>query len=68
MKSNKSPVESLAYRKTHNPEKVYQNTPNSNACGITKETDQLNSYENRLDKSMVSSLKENPFNISINPI
>ena len=68
MKSNKSPVESLAYRKTHNPERVYQNTPNSNACGITKETDQLNSYENRLDKSMVSSLKENPFNISINPI
>jgi hypothetical protein len=68
MKSNKSIVESLAPRKMHNVEKVYQNTPNSNACGITKESEQLNSYENRLDKSTLASLKNNPFNIQVNPI
>ena len=68
MKSNKSIVESLAPRKMHNVDKVYQFTPNSNACGITKENEQLNSYENRLDKSTLASLKNNPFNIQVNPI
>lgn len=68
MKSNKDIVESLAPRKTHNVDKVYQITPNANACGVTKEAEQLNSYENRLDKSLLSSLKENPFNINVNPI
>ena len=68
MKSNKSIVESLAPRKMHNVEKVYQPTPNSNVNGITKESSQLNSYENRLDKDTLSSLKTNPFNIQVNPI
>ena len=68
MKSNKSIVESLAPRKMHNVEKVYQATPNSNVNGITKESSQLNSYENRLDKDTLSSLKNNPFNIQVNPI
>jgi len=68
MKANKSIVESLAPRKTHNVEKVYQTTPNSNVNGITKESSQLNSYENRLDKNTLSSLKNNPFNIQVNPI
>jgi len=68
MKSNKSIVESLAPRKMHNVDKVYQFTPNSNAAGITKESQQLNSYENRLDASTLSSLKTNPFNIQVNPI
>ena len=68
MKSNKSLVESLAPRKTHNADKVYQITPNANACGVTKESEQLNSYENRLDRELLSSLKENPFNINVNPI
>ena len=49
-------------------EKVYQTTPNSNVNGITKESSQLNSYENRLDKNTLSSLKNNPFNIQVNPI
>jgi hypothetical protein len=68
MKANKSVVESLAPRKMHNVEKVYQTTPNSNVNGITKESSQLNSYENRLDKNTLSSLKNNPFNIQVNPI
>ena len=68
MKSNKTIVESLAPRKMHNVEKVYQPTPNSNVNGITKESSQLNSYENRLDKDTLSSLKTNPFNIQVNPI
>ena len=68
MKENKSVVESLAPRKMHNVEKVYQTTPNSNVNGITKESSQLNSYENRLDKNTLSSLKNNPFNIQVNPI
>ena len=68
MKSNKSIVESLAPRKTHNVEKVYQATPNSNVNGITKESSQLNSYENRLDKDTLGALKTNPFNIQVNPI
>ena len=68
MKANKSIVESLAPRKMHNVEKVYQTTPNSNVNGITKESSQLNSYENRLDKNTLSSLKNNPFNIQVNPI
>ena len=68
MKSNKSIVESLAPRKMHNVEKVYQATPNSNVNGITKESSQLNCYENRLDKDTLSSLKNNPFNIQVNPI
>lgn len=68
MKSNKSIVESLAPRKTHNVEKVYQATPNSNVNGITKESSQLNSYKNRLDKDTLSALKTNPFNIQVNPI
>ena len=65
---NNSLVESLAPRKTHNADKVYQITPNANACGVTKESEQLNSYENRLDRELLSSLKENPFNIRVNPI
>ena len=68
MKSNKSIVESLAPRKMQNVDKIYQFTPNSNAGGITKETEQLNSYENRLDVSTLSALKNNPFNIQVNPI
>ena len=68
MKSNKSIGESLAPRKMHNVEKVYQATPNSNVNGITKESSQLNSYENRLDKDTLSALKNNPFNIQVNPI
>jgi hypothetical protein len=68
MKSNKSVGESLAPRKMHNVEKVYQATPNSNVNGITKESSQLNSYENRLDKDTLSALKNNPFNIQVNPI
>tara|TARA_B100001778_G_C18605136_1_gene639372 strand:- start:3946 stop:5910 length:1965 start_codon:yes stop_codon:yes gene_type:complete len=68
MKANKSIVESLAPRKIHNVEKIYQTTPNSNINGITKESSQLNSYENRLDKNTLSSLKNNPFNIQVNPI
>ena len=68
MKSNKSIVESLAPRKMHNVEKVYQATPNSNVNGITKESSQLNSCENRLDKDTLSALKNNPFNIQVNLI
>ena len=68
MKSNKSIGESLARRKIHNVEKVYQTTPNSNINGVTKERSQLNSYENRLDKDTLSILANNPFNIQVNPI
>jgi hypothetical protein len=69
MKSNKSIVESLAPRKSHNIEKVYQNIPNAlNTAEITKEPLDLNSYEKRLDKDTLTALKDNPFNIQVNSI
>lgn len=68
MKTNKLAEESLAPRDKHNISTIYQQTPNANACGITKETEQLNSYENRLDTSTLDSLKSNPFNLTINPL
>lgn len=68
MKINKLEEESLAARDKHNISTIYQQTPNANACGITKETEQLNSFENRLDSSTLNSLKNNPFNLSINPL
>ena len=69
MKSNKAIIESEMQRVTHNPDKLYQNTPNSNIYGITKEKNQLNSYTDYLDPSAIlSALKDNPFNITINPI
>jgi hypothetical protein len=66
IKTNKTIEESLSSRTEGNIARIYQNTPNSNACGITKETMQLNSYENRLDPENLKMLKNNPFNISIN--
>ena len=69
MKSNKGVVESLAPRKSHNIEKVYQNIPNSaNTAEITKEPLHLNSYEKRLDKDTLTALKDNPFSIQVNSI
>lgn len=68
MKSNKTIPESLAPREKHNIGKIYQQTPNANACGITKESEQLNSVEHRLDPSMLNSLKDNPYNLTVNPI
>jgi hypothetical protein len=67
VKSNKTISESISQRSEGNLGRIYQQTPNTNACGITKETDQLNSYENRLDPNTLSQLKTNPYNLSIIP-
>jgi len=67
VKSNKTIGESISQRTEGNVGRIYQSTPNTNGCGITKETEQLNSYENRLDPNTLSQLKSNPYNLSITP-
>jgi len=54
---------------TTNISKIYQSTPIAlTEENITKQTDKNNSYNNRLDSSILSSLIENDNIIKINPI
>lgn len=63
-------VDSMAPRDVHNPTRVYQPGPQRvEACDITKSVNSLpNAIENRLDPGILSNLKNNPYNISVNPI
>jgi hypothetical protein len=55
-------------RNTGNIGKVYQTMLDPDSCTTTKEHQYLNSNENRLDPKMLSSLTNNPYNLSVNPI
>ncbi len=69
MKTNKLITDSYSQRESGNVEIIYQKGPEIDNCGITKDNQtNNNAYENRLDGSILESLKSNDFNIGINPI
>jgi hypothetical protein len=68
MKTNKLVDDSYAAREAGNVGVIYQTSPEINECEITREQNMNNAYENRLDGSLMDSLKDNEFNININPI
>lgn len=68
MKSEKLMEDSIAMRQAGNISKIYQQAPEKQECVITKENEQLNSLENRLDPTTLNSLNDNPFSIKINDI
>lgn len=68
MKTNKLIDDSYAARETGNVGVIYQTSPEINECEITREQNMNNAYENRLDGSLMDSLKNNEYNININPI
>lgn len=68
MKTNKLIDDSYAAREAGNVGVIYQTSPEINECEITREQNMNNAYENRLDGSLMDSLKDNEFNININPI
>ena len=68
MKSNRLVADSYAARDAGNVNVIYQVGPSLDGCSLTQDTDTKNAYENRLDGSILKSLKGNEFNIGINPI
>jgi len=68
MKTNKLVDDSYAAREAGNVGVIYQTSPEINECEITREQNMNNAYENRLDGSLMDSLKDNEYNININPI
>lgn len=68
MKTNKLIDDSYAARESGNVGVIYQTSPEINECEITREQNMNNAYENRLDGSLMDSLKNNEYNININPI
>lgn len=68
MKSNRLVGDSYAVREAGNVNVIYQRSPEMDECTITRDTDDMNAYENRLDGNLLSGLQSNEFNININPI
>lgn len=70
MHTDKLNTDSISYRKLGNVNHVYQNTPfiSIDKDEITKEPEQVNAYKDRLSGNILQSLKNNKFNIGINPI
>lgn len=68
MKTNKLIDDSYAAREAGNVGVIYQISPEINECEITREQNKNNAYENRLDGTLMNSLQNNEYNISINPI
>lgn len=59
----------LSSRKYGNINRVVQTIPeNIDECKITQNNIPMNAYKNRLDSSILDSLKNNEFNIKVNPI
>lgn len=70
MEAKKLDADRLNYRET-SVHKVYQPTARAmEQCEVTKHPQLacLNENENRLDPNLLSSLKENPYNLSIAPL
>ena len=68
MKTNKLINDSYSARNAGNVNVIYQHSPEIDDCGITREPDNKNAYENRLDGGLLSQLVNNDFSININPI
>jgi len=68
--SQRPMADDLAARSTHNPTRVLQTSGKAvEQCEVTRQAVQLPSAtENRLDPNVLSSLKTNPYAMSINPI
>lgn len=69
MEVKKLMVDSMAPRDVPNLTRVYQPGPKRvESCDVTKGTNSLpNANENRLDPSLLDSLKTNPYHLSVNP-
>ena len=68
MKTNKLINDSYAPREAGNVGIIYQVSPEVDECKITRDNNMNNAYENRLDGTLMNSLKNNEYNININPI
>lgn len=70
MKSNKLIEDSIVQREAGNINMIYQKPPELNTCSLTKDryADEYNAYANRLDVSILDSLKSNEYSININPV
>ena len=68
MKTNKLIEDSYSARDAGNVNVIYQISPEINECSLTRDVEDKNAYENRLDGGLLSSLVDNEFNININPI
>jgi hypothetical protein len=69
LESKKMVVDDMAARTVGNVSRVYQTTTKAmDRCELTQDKDSLNALENRLDPSILSSLKDNPYNLNVNPI
>lgn len=68
MKTNKLINDSYSARNSGNVNVIYQQSPEIDDCGITREPDDNNAYENRLDGGLLSQLVNNDLSININPI
>ena len=69
MTTKKQFENSIAARNAGNISKIYQISPEPiEKCSITRPQNINNAFENRLDSSLLESLKTNEFDIRINPI
>jgi len=68
--TKKAEVDRVAPRAMGNVSRITQGSPNhTQKCELSRGMPQyLNGAENRLDPGLLSTLKENPFNLNINPI
>lgn len=69
LESKRMVGDDMAARMAGNVSRVYQTTVKAmDRCEVTQEKDVMNAVEQRLDPSILSSLKENPYNLNVNPI
>jgi len=70
MNIRRSVIDDMAPRTTHNVTRIQEaSTKRVDACELTKPANELPyGSQARLDPSVLSSLKTNPFQININPI
>jgi len=68
MESKRIVSDSINERETANTRPQQITARAIDPCEVTKTSDFLNGAENRLDSTVLSSLRSNPYNIGINPV
>ena len=68
VKSNKLITDSYAARDAGNVGVIYQTSPELNECSVTRDVNNNNAYDGRLDGTLLSTLHSNDYSININPI
>lgn len=68
MESKKLVADSISTRATGNIKPLQNTVVPLSECQITKPASLLNGEENRLDPTILSSLRSNPYNLTINPL